>query len=44
MLEEHMKTKMAVGQVESDFSALCFDDKTRISDVSECKCCINMKK
>ena len=35
---------MAVGQVESDFSALSFDDKTRISDVSECKCCINMKK
>jgi hypothetical protein len=35
---------MAVGQVESDFSALCFDDKARISDVSECKCCINIKK
>jgi hypothetical protein len=36
--------KMAAGQVESDFGALSFDHKTRISDVSECKCCINMKK
>jgi hypothetical protein len=35
---------MAVGQVERDFSALRFDDKARISDVSECKCCINFKK
>jgi hypothetical protein len=35
---------MAVRQVESDFSALCLDDKTRIRDVSECKYCINVKK
>ena len=35
---------MAVGQVESNFSALCYDNKTRISDVSKCKCCINLKK
>jgi len=35
---------MAVGQVESNFSAPCYDDKTRISDVSKCKCCINLKK
>ena len=35
---------MAAGQVESEFSALCFDHTTRIRDVSECKCCINMKK
>ena len=34
----------AGGQIESDFSALCLDDKTRIRDVSECKYCINMKK
>jgi hypothetical protein len=34
---------MAVGQIESDFSALCFDDEAR-SDVSECKCCIKKKK
>jgi hypothetical protein len=25
-------------------SVLCFDDKTRISGVRECKCCLNMKK
>ena len=36
--------KMAVGQVQSDFSALCFDNKSRMSGVNECKCCINMKK
>ena len=35
-----MTLKMAAGEVESDFSALCFDDKTRIRDVSECKYCI----
>ena len=35
---------MAISLVESDFSALCFDNKLRISGVNECKCCINMKK
>jgi len=35
---------MATSQVESDLSALCFGDKTRLRDVSECKYCINMEK
>jgi hypothetical protein len=37
-------TIMAAGQIESDFSVLCFNDKARISNVSECTCCINIKK
>jgi hypothetical protein len=37
-------SKMAADPVESALSALCFDDKTRINGVSECKCCINMGK
>jgi hypothetical protein len=39
-----MACNMAVCQIESDFSALCFNDEARRSDVSECKCCINIKK
>ena len=35
---------MAAGKNESDFSALCFGEKTRLRDVSECKYCINMEK
>ena len=35
---------MAVGRVQSGFRGLCSDDKTKISGVSECKYCINMKK
>ena len=35
---------MAACQVKSDFSGLCFDDKSRISGVIECKYCTNMKQ
>ena len=35
---------MAAGKDESDSSALYFDNKPRLRDVSECNYCINMKK
>jgi hypothetical protein len=39
-----MNTKMADGGREVDFSAQCLADKIIISGVSECKCCLNLKR
>jgi len=35
---------MAYGQVEVVFKAQCLADKIKISGVSECKCCLNLKR
>jgi hypothetical protein len=35
---------MADGGMEVDFSAQCLADKVIISGVSECKCCLNLKR
>jgi hypothetical protein len=41
---EGMSLKMADSRVEVDFSAQCLADKVIISSVSECKCCLNLKR